>query len=97
MAVTGLSQAQILNSYTMAKLSPKNVKQDSPAWLVNVTAVSIFLASYGPDIIDKMPGGISDLTKDWLHWVLGTIATVLGVSAAFAKGSRIIGGRPNDR
>jgi len=81
----------------MAKLSIKNTRHASPAWLVNVTAVAIFIATFGPDIVDKMPGGVSDLTKEWLHWVLGVIATVFGATTAFSRKSEIIGGRPNDR
>lgn len=71
----------------MPKLSIKNTKHASPAWLVNLTAVAIFIATFGPDIVDKMPGGVSDLTKEWLHWVLGVIATVLGTTTAMSRRS----------
>lgn len=74
----------------MAKLSHKNLNQSSPSWLVNVTAVLIVLATVGPELVDKMPGSVSDVTKEWLHWILGAIAMTFGVTTALSKNSRPI-------
>lgn len=74
----------------MAKLSHKNLNQSSPSWLVNVTAVLVTLATVGPELVDKMPGSVSDVTKEWLQWVLGAIAMVFSITTALSKNSRPI-------
>ena len=81
----------------MAKLSAKNINQASPSWLVNVTAVMAVLATIMPELVEKMPGTVSDVTKEWIHWILTVITALFGVTTALSKSSRIIGGRPNDR
>lgn len=80
----------------MAKLSVNNVKQASPSWMVNLTAVLALLTPILPSLINTLPGNVSQLTKDWLLWVLSVMTAVSGVVTAFAKKSDLIGDRPKD-
>lgn len=69
----------------MAKLSHNNLKHASPAWMVNLTAALTAITLVMPGLIDKMPGGISDLTKDWLRWTLEFITAIVGIATALSK------------
>lgn len=71
----------------MAKLSIKNTKHSSPAWLVNLTAAIGVITVVMPGLIDKMPGSVSDLTKDWLRWTLEFTTAVVGIITALSKKS----------
>jgi hypothetical protein len=71
----------------MSKISIKNVKHSSPTWMVNLTAAMTAITLVMPGLIDKMPGGVSDLTKDWLRWTLEFITAVIGIITALSKKS----------
>jgi len=72
----------------MPKLSIKNTKHASPAWLVNLTAVLMVITMVMPGLIDKMPGTVSEATKDWLHWMLELITAIISVITALSRKSQ---------
>lgn len=72
----------------MTKLSIKNTKHASPAWMVNLTAVLTVVTMVMPGLIDKMPGNVSEMTKDWLHWMLEFITAVISIITALSKKSQ---------
>lgn len=80
----------------MAKLSVNNVKQASPSWMVNLTAILALLTPILPSLINTLPGNVSDLTKDWLLWVLSALTAISGVTTAFAKRTELVGDRDKD-
>lgn len=55
--------------------------------MVNLTATMTAITLVMPGLIDRMPGGISDLTKDWLRWTLEFITAVVGIITALSKKS----------
>jgi len=71
----------------MSKLSIKNTKHASPAWMVNLTAAMTAITLVAPGLIEKMPGSVSDLTKDWLRWTLELITAIIAVTTAMSKKS----------
>ena len=71
----------------MSNLSHKNLKHSSPSWMVNLTAAMTAITLVMPGLIEKMPGGVSDLTKDWIRWMLEFITAVIGIITALSKKS----------
>lgn len=90
----------------MKKKIVQNITSHSPIWLVNLTAVLAVLTPVLPSLIQTLPGNVSDLTKDWLTWVLSVMTAVSGAITAMARANRpdaqimddVIGGgsRPTD-
>lgn len=72
----------------MSKLSIKNTKHASPAWLVNLTAALTMITMVMPGLIDKMPGTVSETTKDWLHLMLEFITAIVGIITALSRKSQ---------
>lgn len=78
----------------MANLK-QSIKQPSPSWMVAATTVLIALAQYGPAAVASLPGGVPQNVIDWLHWGLGNLAIIMGVTT-LASRSKLVGGRDKD-
>lgn len=79
-----------------------NIKQGSPSWMVALTTALMALATYGPQAVASLPGSVSQTTQDWLQWIFGNLAIIMGVTTMISKSKTasstdLIGGRPNDR
>ncbi|ACU61370.1 hypothetical protein [Chitinophaga pinensis] len=71
----------------MATTVFNNLKQASPPWLVNLTAIFALAAPLLPELIDTMPGTVSNLTKEWLHWILQLLAAAFAIATALTRAS----------
>ena len=69
----------------MAKLSYKNIKHGSPAWMVNLTGILAILTPILPGMINTMPTGVSQEVRAWLLWVMTCITGTVGAITMFSK------------
>jgi hypothetical protein len=69
-----------------------NTKHASPSWLVNLTGVLAMLTPILPNLIQSLPGNVSDLTKDWISWILSVMTAVSGAVTMFSKSKITING-----
>jgi len=67
-----------------------NVNHSSPSWMVNLTAGLALLTPILPSLINTLPGNVSQLTRDWLTWLLSVLAAISGVITAFSRKSDVI-------
>ncbi len=66
--------------------------------MVIVTTILTALATYGPQAIATLPGSVSQTTQDWLQWIFGNLAIVMGLTAMVSKSKTVnlIGDRDKD-
>jgi predicted benzoate:H+ symporter BenE len=69
-----------------------NVKRSSPSWMVNMTAGLALLTPILPSLINTLPGNVSQLTRDWLTWMLSVLTAVSGVITAFSRTNKVMDG-----
>ncbi len=66
-----------------------NIKHGSPSWMVALTTLLTVLAAYGPQAVASLPGSVSHTTQEWLQWIFGNLAIVMGVTTLVSKSTSV--------
>lgn len=59
-------------------------KEQTPQWMVTLTAVLSGISWLGPDLINSLPVTVPATIKDWLEWGMRCVAAAVAILAVFS-------------
>lgn len=65
----------------MPRISIRNIKKDSPPWLVNLSGSLTGITAVLLTMVNTMPASVPETVKEWALWMVNGLAALATVSA----------------